>query len=43
VSVAANWAISLVIGNDQNDIRWLGDGRGRKTAQEAEEAEEAFH
>jgi len=43
VSVAANWAISLVIGNDQNDIRWLGDGRGRKTAQEAEEAEETFH
>ena len=36
-------AVSLVIGNDENDIGRLGDGRGRKTAQEAEEAEETFH
>ena len=43
VSVAANWAVSLVIGNDQNDIGRLGDGRGRETAQEAEEGEKAFH
>ena len=42
-SVAANWAVPLIIGNDQNDIGRLGDGRGRKTAEEAEEAEESFH
>ena len=36
-------AVPLIIGNDQNDIGRLGDGRGRKTAEEAEEAEESFH